>query len=170
MICTSSHKRQMKRSLKFLIIGAAAALVATVALIATLTGSKEPLTAKGFAAAMEKNGYEVINVKEQFARYDHVKSAYIAIDGQGGQQIEFYVLSGADTASAFFDNNRSLFEETKGSIVSESSVSGKNHAKYTLSSGGTYKVISMIDNTAVYADVEDSCKDEVKEILKELGY
>ena len=57
----------MKRSLKFLIIGAAAALVATVALIATLTGSKEPLTAKGFAAAMEKNGYEVINVKEQFA-------------------------------------------------------------------------------------------------------
>lgn len=44
----------MKRSLKFLIIGAAAALVATVALIATLTGSKEPLTAKGFAAAMEK--------------------------------------------------------------------------------------------------------------------
>lgn len=85
----------MKRSLKFLIIGAAAALVATVALIATLTGSKEPLTAKGFAAAMEKNGYEVINVKEQFAQYDHVKSAYIAIDGQGGQQIEFYVLSGS---------------------------------------------------------------------------
>lgn len=49
-------------------------------------------------------------------------------------------------------------------------INGKNFQKYTLSTESKYKVISRIDNTVIYLNVDDNYKEEVKNVLKELGY
>ena len=45
-----------------------------------------------------------------------------------------------------------------------------NNSKYTLKTKDEYKVVSRIEDTVIYADVDEKYEDEVKEILKEMGY
>ena len=52
----------------------------------------------------------------------------------------------------------------------QTNINGKNYSKYTLSSDGKYMIVSRINNTVVYLDVDSSYKDEIKTILNELGY
>lgn len=58
----------------------------------------------------------------------------------------------------------------KSNSSAQTNISGKNYSKYTLSSGEKYMVVSRINNTVVYLDVNSNYKDEVKTILSELGY
>ena len=62
------------------------------------------------------------------------------------------------------------FENSKSRSSIETNVSMKNYSKYTLLSNGKYMVISVINNTAIYVNVEESHKEEVDNILNELGY
>jgi len=45
-----------------------------------------------------------------------------------------------------------------------------NNSKYTLKTNGEYKVVSRIEDTVIYVDVDEKYEDDVKEILKEIGY
>ena len=58
----------------------------------------------------------------------------------------------------------------KGNASGETSVSMKNYSKYSLSTGGKFKVVSRIDNTVVYLNVDSNNKDAVRDLLDELGY
>ena len=71
--------------------------------------------------------------------------------------------------SGIFDMDE-FFEKQKENTLAETNVNGKNYSKYTLSTGNKYKVLSRIDNTVIYLDVDNSYKEEVKNILGELGY
>lgn len=104
------------------------------------------------------------------ASYDYITQVYLAIDDSYKYQIEFYELSDADYASSFYNNNKSIFEESKSSSAVETSVSSGNNSKYTLVTNGKYKVVSRIDNTVIYVNVDDEYKAEVKDLLEELGY
>ena len=85
-------------------------------------------------------------------------------------QIEFYELSDDDHGSSFYETNKTNFENKKASGALETSVNIGNYDKYTLSGGGKYQVVSRIANTAIYVDVNENYKDDVKSILDELGY
>lgn len=76
-----------------------------------------------------------------------------------------YIASGKDSTYQI-----EFFESTKGSNSSESSASLKNYSKYVLSTNGKYKVISRIDNTVIYCDIDDNYKSVVKEVLEEIDY
>ena len=95
---------------------------------------------------------------------------YIAISSDSTYQIEFYELSDSDYASSFFNNNKKTFEDSKSSGSAETSVSAGNNAKYTLTTNGKFKVVSRIDNTVIYLNVDDDYKSSVKDVLKDLGY
>ncbi len=161
----------MKKSIKLAIIAVSVAIVAiAICLVVILMKPKEALTAQDFNSLMEENGYSVVNVKEQFAEYDYISEAYLAIDKNRNYQIEFYIIASPDIAAQFFESNKAIFESSKGSVSSQKDVSAGNYSKYTLSSEGQYKYICRIENTVIYADTDDAYKQDVKEITKKLGY
>lgn len=69
-----------------------------------------------------------------------------------------------------FNTNRSTFESYKGNSSSESSSSMGNYSSYTLTSNGYYMHLCRVDNTLLYVKVNDTYKDSVKKLIKELGY
>lgn len=140
--------------------------------VLTVTGCKDKksITADEFKNTMESNDYIVQEATDQFSEYDYVKKVYIALSSDSSYQIEFYQLSDEDYATSFYNNNKSIFEKSKSSKNSETSVSMSNYSKYTLQTNGKYKVISRIGNTAIYLNVDTEYKADVKSILKELGY
>ncbi len=138
----------------------------------TLTGcgNKTSITSADFKSKMESKGYTVQDATSQMSEYDYINQVYIAISSDSTYQIEFYELSDSDYASSFFNNNKKTFENSKSSGSAETSVSAGNNAKYTLTTNGKFKVVSRIDNTVIYLNVDDDYKSSVKDVLKDLGY
>ena len=133
-------------------------------------GNKKALTASDFKSKMETNGYIVQDATSQMSEYDYIQQVYIAINSDYTYQIEFYELSDNDYAARFFNNNKSIFEDSKSSGAVETSVNIGNHAKYSLTTDGKFKVVSKIDNTVIYLNVDEDYKSSVKDVLKDLGY
>lgn len=138
----------------------------------TLTGcgNKTAITSDDFKSKMESSGYTVQEATNQMSDYDYIKQVYIAISSDSTYQIEFYELSDNDYASSFFNNNKKTFEDSKSSGSTKTSVSVDNNEKYTLTTNGKFKVVSRIDNTVIYLNVDDNYKSSVKDVLKNLGY
>ena len=135
-----------------------------------LNRDKTSITATSFKNHMEDKGYILTDANSQFEEYDYIKQVYIAVSNDYGFQIEFYELTDDSYAMNFYNNNKSIFESSKGSDATQTKVGLKNYSKYTLSSNEKYSVVSRIDNTVIYVNVDENYKDTVKDILDELGY
>ena len=146
------------------------AIVSVFGIISLVNQEKTPITANQFVTKMEEKSYITENAVDQFIQYDYVIQAYIAADEDYGYQIEFYELSDESTAMGFYDNNVTRFESRKSNSSAETNINLKNFSKYTLLYGGNYMVVSRIENTVVYLNVDTAYKDEVNKILEELGY
>lgn len=133
-------------------------------------GNKTALTAENFKSKVEAKGYTVQDATSQFSSNSEISKVYIAIASDSSYQIEFYVLDSTDNAVSFYNNNKSIFEQSKSNGSGETNSEIGNHSKYTLKTNGTYKVISRIDNTVVYLNVNSTYKKNIDKILKELGY
>lgn len=133
--------------------------------------NKEPISARDFKDIMKDKDFEIIDAKEnQFAEYDYIEKAYVALEEDYDYQIEFYKLDKEDDAIDFYEHNKEIFEDSKGSSSVGNETKMGNNSKYTLKTKNEYKVVSRIENTVIYVDVDEKYEDEVKEILKEMGY
>lgn len=168
----------MKKTTKAVIIAVIAILIILLGIggffigrtVINLTQDKEPVIAQEFIVTMEGKGYVVENVKSQFADYDYINKAYVAAKDDYSYQIEFYETTDEVSADSFYNNNKSIFESSKSNSAKETDVNLKNSSKYTLQSNEEYKVVSRIDNTVIYINVDKKYKSEVDEILKQIGY
>ena len=135
----------------------------------TLNKGKTPITAAEFNNIMENEGYVMTNTTSQFAQYpNYISESYVA--QKSGYQIEFYELTSEENAISMYNTNEAKFESQKTNAAIYTTVSIKNYATYSLTTNGKYKYLSRIDNTLVYIDVDESYKDIVKDIMKEIGY
>ena len=132
--------------------------------------NKEPISAKEFKDIMEDKDFEIVDAISQFELYDYVEKAYVALEEDYDYQIEFYRLDEEEDAIYMYNINKDKFEKQKSSASAEKSVSMGNNSKYVLKTNDKYKVVSRIENTVIYADVDEKYEDEVKEIFKEMGY
>ncbi len=147
------------------------AVVAIVGIVVVkLNKEKNPLTTKEFISKMIDKGYTVIDAKDQLVGYDKLKAATIALSKSNKYQFEFYELEDEDSAKEFYNYNKKRFESVKENNSKETSKEFKNYSKYTLTTDGKYKVISRIDNTVMYLDVDENYKDTVTSVLKEFDY
>lgn len=164
----------MKKSIKVLIIVlvlfALLIGIAFVALFVNLNKEKTAITFNEFKVTMESKGYYVSDATSQFSQYNYITSATLAVDSNYSYKIEFYTLSDVNYATMFYNNNKTLFENSKGSSSAKTDVTSKNGAKYTLSSNNKYMVVSRIDNTVIFVNVDLQYKDTVQKLLKELNY
>ena len=138
--------------------------------LSTIMEDKESITASEFYDKMEDKGYYLQDATNQFSAYDYIKQVYLALESDNKYQIEFYEFSDESYAMSFFENNKSIFESSKGNSASNTNINLENSSKYTLSNNGSYKSLSRIGNTLIYIDIDSQYKDEVKDILEYLGY
>lgn len=160
----------MKKPVIIAIIVVVIVIAIVGVIFVNLNKEKISITASSFYTTMSQKGYTVQDANNQFLEYDYIKQVYIAANKDYSYKIEFYELLDDSYATSFYNNNKSIFEASKGNVSAETSVGLKNYSKYTLSSNGKYMVVSRIDNTVIYVKVDDSYKDTVKAILDELGY
>lgn len=146
------------------------ALFASVMLLFTGCGNKTAATNETFQNTLTEMGYQVQDIKEQYSQYEHITSAYLAVDDTNSYQIEFYETVDEESAKGMFNTNKSNFEESDSIAKVNTSVSAGNHSKYILMANGEYVVISRIANTMIFAHTSEEYKDEVSEVLDSLGY
>lgn len=135
-----------------------------------LNQEKDPITVEEFKSTMQNKGYIIIDAKEQFDEYEYIKDAYIAMTDDGEYQIEFYKMSDKENATMFYKHNKSVFESSKSSSSAQTNNDMKNYSKYTLQSDNKYMVVSRIEDTVVYVKVDSKYKEQIKNLLKEIGY
>lgn len=157
----------------FILIFVAILVIAGVTVgvvIITKNFNKQQLSVSEFKNIMENKDFEIVDAKDQFEAIDYIEKVYIALEEDYDYQIEFYRFDEEDSAIDFYKTNKKIFEATKGTSSAETSANMGNNSKYTLTTNDEYKVVSRIENTVIYANVDDKYKDEVKDLLKELGY
>ena len=147
----------------------AVGILAVVLIVKNIDFEKDAIKAREFASLMEDENYDVADVTSQYEAYG-IDEAYIAIEYDQDYQIEFYELSSDSKAKSMFESNKDYFEDRAGSSKVTTSYSIGNYNLYSLTSNGDYMYLCRVDNTLLYIDVEDEYKDEVKDIVEELGY
>ena len=111
----------------------------------------------------------LLKIQNQNSSHNEIVRSYVAAPQDLSYQIEFIELDTDSSAKNMFASNQRIFQDTSSSKV-ESSVSVANYSKYMVEVSGKYKVISRIDNTLVYVDADIKYKDDVNDLLKDLGY
>ena len=159
----------MKKTL--IIIGVIAVVIigALLVIFSFLNKEKTSITADTFSDIMEDKGYILKDSTSLFAEYGSiVTKSFVA--QKNGYQIEFYQLSDAENAISMYNTNKAKFESQKTNSSTSATASMNNYNTYSLTTNEKYKYVSRIDNTLVYLDVSETYKDEVKDIMKEIGY
>lgn len=123
-----------------------------------------------FIKIMTDEGFNIVNVEEQFEVYGYFEEAYVALESNNNYQIEFYELEDDNYAQSFYETNKEIFEASKTGTSLYTDVNLNNTSKYTLTTEDEYKVISRVEETVIYLSVDKEYKEEVTDILKKLGY
>lgn len=170
----------MKKSTKIIILAVAIILLLIIiGTVLTFMGvfklankTKTPITTDNFITTMENKEFIVTDTKStQFASYDYISKAVLALSSDYSYKIEFYELTDATYANSFYASNKALLESSVGNVVKmDIEQNGKNFGKFVLSANGKYSTVSRIDNTVIYVNCDEGSKDAVESILKELGY
>jgi len=183
----------MKTSTKIII---AVVIIILIAIIGTLftfkgilsvaTKEKERITAEEFYNTMQGKGYIVVDAteqffnkmqekeyiiadaKSQFLSYDYIEKVYVATPSDYSYKIEFYELTDNNLSLQFYNNNKSLIENSQNSTRVD--LNGVNSNKFAIKSNGRYSTISRIDNTNIFVNEKTEYEEEIKQILQELGY
>lgn len=131
-------------------------------------GNKDKITIDDFKSVMESKGYVVEDITSSMSEYGYITKTLVAkLDTH---KIEFYVLKDVDSAVTFFNTNKTSFENSKSATATELLSESNNYSKYSLSTNNKYKVVSRIDDTVIFLNVDDTYKNEVIDILDTLGY
>lgn len=143
-------------------------LIAVISLTAFfLLRPKTAILPDAFAQQMRAAGYTVTEVSGQYG-ISEGESVYEA--EKGGCSIRLETFSGEEEARQTFAAAERELKQLAAENYFQTSVAGRNNEKYTLTVGGSYYAVSRIGNTVVIGTAGESDRDEVKEILKELGY
>lgn len=130
---------------------------------------KNAISADDFYSKMEKRNFVIKDSKSEYSSHNEIVRSYVAAPQDLSFQIEFIELDTESSAKNMFTSNQRIFQDTSSSKL-ETSVSVANYSKYTVEVNGKYKVISRIDNTLVYVDADLKYKDNVNNLLEDLGY
>lgn len=146
-------------------------LVIAMTLLITLTligcAKRTALTADQFANYLEASGFKVENRTEQIDK-EWLNTLAVAVNEDETYQIEFYDVSPVHIAEELFAANKATFKDHYSG--SYASVSAGNFSTYSATSDGTYAYISRIDNTFIYVVTDIKYKNEIKDVVKGLGY
>ena len=130
-------------------------------------GNKKVISTREFKNITEQDVLTTVDVKDQFSDESVVEATIAHNDDI---KLEFYVLNSETSAKSMFAYNKKIFEGRKSGVSKYISTDIGNSSTYMLQTGGYYMYLSRVDNTLLYISVSDQYKDNVKEVVKDLGY
>lgn len=130
---------------------------------------KTVITTSEFKTIAENKGYTIHDVMSQYSAYEYIKEATVARKDDK-YQVEFYVLETEDDAKNMYETNKTTFEARTSGTSSKTNVNMLNYSSFTLNTNGEYYHLCRVENTFLYLHVDEQYKDQVKEIIDELGY
>ena len=134
----------------------------------TACSKKTAISVEEFNDTLESKGYTIEDATGQLAP-DSITAISLALSDN--YQIEFYEFVDDRTATAVFQENKIIFERAADSGASaEITKNLMNYNYYSASTSSTFYMLAKIDNTMLYVEADVAYKDEIVEIVKELGY
>lgn len=138
-----------------------------IIVLLTITGcKKKKISIEEFNKKMTNDGYTIKDLGEE----EKIKKSSLAVDSDNQYEIYFYEFNN-------FDDAKSIFYDIKDSVSKlavKGSTSGiierKKYLKYVLTNNDYYYVISTIDNTLVFGVTNVDNKNNLKNIIKKIGY
>ena len=142
-----------------------AVMIVVGVILYVVLNPKTAISSGDFANIMQADGFTVTALDEQ--SLDGYR-AFAAADGT--LNIQFAEFQSDESAENFYQIIRDDYAKNVNGPRSENSLSLSNTDKYTLTSGGTYYVVSRIDSTIVYCTAPETEKDAVDATFDMLGY
>jgi len=146
-------------------------VVACLIVLVGLTGcTKTALTTDKFKTTLEGKKFELTDTYKQHEDEGNFKEATLA-KSESGYEIEFVVLDNEDRAKNVFGVKKKEYEDLRGNVASsqvETNIG--NYNSYAVTSNGLYMYVIRVDSTVLYLKAEDKYKNEIKDLIKELGY
>lgn len=139
--------------------------VIVIMFMLTACGAKEELTASEFEEIMKEHGFYVNDLTNDMED-SGISGVYAANNNEF--QVEFYVFKSEDLAKDAFNSNLDMFEENKDYAGDEKSED--TYDTYTQQTEDYYNVLRRVGKTLFYASVNVDYKNDVKSIIKNLGY
>ena len=163
----------MKKGTPILIVALIIFLALTVGgifLAFKIASSKTTLTQDQFISKLENKGFLANDDSEQFMQYDYITSVAVASPSDLSYQIQFFTFLDESYAQKFYETNKSTFSRLASSDSPSVRTSGTGFDKFTVTTSNEFMEVSRIQNTCIYLKVDKAYKDDVKNVLKSLGY
>jgi len=141
-------------------------LVTFLCFVLTGCGSEKAMTTKKFTETMSKEGYQLNDISEQYKNNQLIDQAVVA--SKEHHQIELYISKDAKKSEEYFQIDLQIFGEKGNNTVKEETT--KNTHTYSIIKNGKYIYISRIDNTLLFAYVNENEKTTVDKLIDKLGY
>lgn len=124
-------------------------------------------TSEQFKIISEADGYEVVNVTDQYMEYGSIKEQQVA--KKADIEVNFYVFENVKDASKIFDLEVKDKTNSISSMNSERTNIG-NYSNYKGTSNDYYIYISRVENTLLCVCVDINQKSDVEDLIYSLGY
>ena len=160
--------KRNRRLIIGILVAVGLVLVIVVAALAwMLLRPKTALSPAEFAAQMSGYGYTVTEGAPSGVEDSWELSYEARVEDYS---LEYLSFPSETAAEQFFVQMKGLLAERQQGTHMETSTNLINSQKYTLTAGGTYCALSRVDDTVILCAAPEADKNEIKEILKELGY
>ena len=142
-------------------------LVISLAILTTGCMTREKLTPYEFKANLEKKGFIVSD--QTLTKSDQtITSYYVATTSEQKYNIEYYELNNEMTAQGIYLKYKEQMITTGAQVSTE--VNLGNSEKYVDNYNGKYRVASRVANTVIWIDANIEYQEEIKSLLREIGY
>lgn len=144
-------------------------LLTVILCLVYLTGctEKKPVTVEIFNQIMTDAGFQITNATMQTTG-DSISAISLAIKEE--YQVEFYVFTQNKYADLAFQQNKSIFEGYVGKEKNRISKSIGEYDYYSLVTNGQCYILARVDNTLLYTVADDTYKNDIAKLIKELEY
>lgn len=150
-----------------------------VGLIASLSGcglKKTAITAEEFSSKMEDEGYQMVDITNQ---YEEVENALLAMNLDDGYKIEYYDMADEDSARTAYNQTANKFDKKYNVKMMSMNLTFNHSQSFYFTGQGkdadgnkleSYVHISRVDDTMILVVADKEYRDDIKAIIKELGY
>ena len=142
-------------------------LVISWAILTTGCMTREKLTPYDFKLNLEKRGF-VVSDKTLTQSNQKITSYYVATNSEKKYEIEYYELNNEMTAQGIYLKYKEQMITTGAQVSTE--VNLGNSEKYVDNYNGKYRVASRVANTVIWIDANIEYQEEIKSLLREIGY
>lgn len=153
-----------------------------VGLIASLSGcglKKTAITAEEFSSKMEDKGYQMVDVLYQIEDQEKFDNVLFAMNLDDGYKIEYYNFADEDSARTAYNQTANKFDKKYNVKMMSMNLTFNHSQSFYFTGQGkdadgnkleSYVHISRVDDTMILVVADKEYRDDIKAIIKELGY